>query len=114
MESLESFISKVSGEGVLSPERKRQLGDVLKASRAIMAKRRDDAKQTLDEMEGARSREDVLKASRAGRDRIVSGEQPASGGQQSAPPPPPKPGELVDGYRFRGGNPADKANWVKQ
>jgi hypothetical protein len=28
-------------------------------------------------------------------------------------PPPPKLGDLRDGYRFRGGNPADPANWAK-
>jgi hypothetical protein len=28
-------------------------------------------------------------------------------------PPPPKPGELRDGYRFKGGNPGDPANWAK-
>ena len=26
----------------------------------------------------------------------------------------PQPGAVVDGYRFKGGNPADKANWEKQ
>lgn len=29
-------------------------------------------------------------------------------------PPPPKPGEVVDGYVFQGGNPNDPAAWVKQ
>jgi hypothetical protein len=35
-------------------------------------------------------------------------------GQQggSAPPAMPKVGELRDGYRFKGGNPADQASWV--
>jgi hypothetical protein len=28
-------------------------------------------------------------------------------------PPPPKQGELRDGYRFKGGNPGDPANWAK-
>ena len=27
--------------------------------------------------------------------------------------PPPKPGQLVDGYRFKGGNPADPNSWVQ-
>lgn len=26
----------------------------------------------------------------------------------------PKAGDIVDGYRFKGGNPADKSNWVKE
>lgn len=32
----------------------------------------------------------------------------------SKPPAGPKAGAVVDGYRFKGGNPADKANWEKQ
>ena len=32
---------------------------------------------------------------------------------QSAAPVPPKVGELRDGYRFKGGNPADPNSWVK-
>lgn len=39
-------------------------------------------------------------------------EQPAPP-RANASPPPPKPGQLVDGYRFRGGNPADPNNWAK-
>jgi hypothetical protein len=31
----------------------------------------------------------------------------------AAAPPPPKQGELRDGYRFKGGNPGDPANWAK-
>lgn len=36
--------------------------------------------------------------------------QPA---QSQAAPAPPKAGEVVDGYVFRGGNPADQSNWSK-
>jgi hypothetical protein len=32
----------------------------------------------------------------------------------SKPTAGPKVGAMVDGYRFKGGNPADKANWEKQ
>ncbi len=41
------------------------------------------------------------------------GEPPASAGA-AAPPAaggPPKPGDLQDGYRFKGGDPADQKNW---
>jgi len=34
--------------------------------------------------------------------------------QQNAAPVMPKTGELRDGYRFKGGNPADPNSWVKQ
>lgn len=45
-------------------------------------------------------------------DRVIkrhqSSEQPAAA---SAPRAAPQPGMMQDGYRFKGGNPADKANW---
>jgi hypothetical protein len=42
--------------------------------------------------------------------------QPSTTGQPGQPASavqPPRPGMVVKGYRFNGGNPADKANWVK-
>lgn len=44
-----------------------------------------------------------------------SGSQPRAG-QPAAPntggrPAPPKPGDVVKGYRFKGGNPADRNSW---
>jgi hypothetical protein len=38
--------------------------------------------------------------------RVQTGAQPT--------PPPPAVGAVVDGYRFRGGNPADARNWERQ
>lgn len=40
--------------------------------------------------------------------------QEAPKGGSPAAPAAPKPGDVVQGYRFKGGNPADKANWEKQ
>jgi hypothetical protein len=39
-----------------------------------------------------------------------------AGRTEATPPAPggPKPGDVVKGYKFKGGNPADKSNWVKQ
>ncbi len=37
----------------------------------------------------------------------------AGAGNASSTPAAPKPGAVVRGYRFKGGNPADRASWVK-
>ena len=36
---------------------------------------------------------------------------PQRSGRPQAPPPPPKVGDVVQGHMFKGGNPADQANW---
>lgn len=41
----------------------------------------------------------------------VTGEKPQPG--NGTAPPAPKPGEVLDGYRFKGGAPHDKNNWEK-
>ena len=42
------------------------------------------------------------------------GQQPALAPKPPAPPPAPKVGEVRNGYRFNGGNPALPASWTKQ
>jgi hypothetical protein len=37
-----------------------------------------------------------------------------SGGTNPSAKQPPKAGDVVDGYRFKGGNPSDQKNWEKQ
>ena len=48
---------------------------------------------------------------------VWGGERPASNRQQQAQPeqpaPPPQVGEVVDGYRFMGGDPANPNSWQK-
>lgn len=52
--------------------------------------------------------------SRATLDKVRSwadGNAPAKETAPAAAPPPPKPGTTMDGYRFKGGDPAKKENW---
>lgn len=42
----------------------------------------------------------------------LTSQQPTAA-QPPAAPPPPQPGQLVQGYRFKGGNPADPNSWVQ-
>jgi len=40
--------------------------------------------------------------------------QPASQPSAAAPPPIPKPGDILQGYVFKGGDPGNQANWAPQ
>jgi hypothetical protein len=42
---------------------------------------------------------------------LGGGTVPAAAAAKSAAPPAPTPGMIQNGYRFKGGNPADKNNW---
>ena len=44
----------------------------------------------------------------------VSAAAPAGATTPTAAPKPPMKGQVVSGYKFKGGDPADKNNWVKQ
>lgn len=56
----------------------------------------------------ARLEDTLIKPAIAQREAIA-----AQLGLPQASPNAPAPGEVMDGYRFKGGNPADKANWEK-
>lgn len=63
---------------------------------------------------------DPTKDIQANMDALDNLERLYGQGAKNAPAKPaepkpaaPKPGTVVDGYRFKGGNPADKANWEK-
>lgn len=45
--------------------------------------------------------------------RLSEGERAADKAEKSAAPKPPAVGEVIDGHRFKGGNPAEKSNWEK-
>lgn len=44
----------------------------------------------------------------------IVAQQPAAPKPAASAPSAPQVGEVVKGYRFKGGNPADKNNWVKE
>lgn len=45
------------------------------------------------------------------KDASIKMLQPVRGAAPAAEAPPPKPGDVVDGHRFIGGNPGDPASW---
>jgi hypothetical protein len=44
---------------------------------------------------------------------LAGGAAPSGGGEQPAAPAGPQPGTVQDGYRFKGGDPANSNNWEK-
>lgn len=44
-------------------------------------------------------------------DRVIKRHEASTAPSAAAPRAAPQPGTMQDGYRFKGGNPADKANW---
>jgi hypothetical protein len=44
---------------------------------------------------------------------LAGGASPSGGGEQPAAPAGPQPGTVQDGYRFKGGDPANSNNWEK-
>lgn len=59
--------------------------------------------------------EAIIKRSLAKRAEVIGIAPPQVEGQQSQPQAggAPQPGQIMDGYRFKGGNPADKNSWER-
>lgn len=91
-----------------------QEGKQLQASFAAIDRRQDaeDVKKALDtaisDVEGAR-----VRMREAYNDTYSYREQRGGGAPAPAAPKPPAVGTVQDGYRFKGGNPADQKNWEK-
>jgi len=70
----------------------------------------------LDTPEGQAQFRRLLENRYAAPPRIVTGPNGelmvVGGGAQAGGQSPPSPGTIEDGYRFRGGDPADSENWV--
>jgi hypothetical protein len=90
-----------------------QEGKQLQASFAAIDRRQDaaDVKKALEtaisDVEGARTR------SREAFSETYSYREQPSAAPAPAAPKPPAVGTVQEGYRFRGGNPADQKNWEK-
>jgi hypothetical protein len=109
-EDVKGFIKRAAyGEGRLDAAAR---GRILEVARAKMeeldgaVKTRTTPYDGIAERNGIR-RDDIQPV----LPKIANIEQPPAA--PGAPPPPPKFGDVQNGYRFKGGNPADKNNWIK-
>lgn len=94
----------------------------LAAETADIERERKDTAATLaelnDELRGARPRLSDARplapgAAPAPTAAPAPGARPTAAPRAAAAPPPPAKGATMDGYRFKGGNPADPKNWTK-
>lgn len=76
--------------------------------RSMVAEHEAAAKFKRASADASEARADLSRRTDPNRPRSSS-----TGGRKPAAPKPPKPGEVIDGYKFKGGNPADKKNWEK-
>ena len=95
----------------------------LATGQSLLPKERDDMlkqAQSLIETDYRRSRNDIKayrdNASRLTLDPELYAPDPYASYEQSKAKPSsgPMKGQVVQGYKFKGGNPADQANWEKQ
>ncbi len=92
-----------------------QIERVVAVAKADMGNRKQSLYGQIDDIKG-RLRSAGSKTPTATQGQ--PGAPPAPATQSGAPQPAqqgaaPKPGDVVDGYRFKGGNPADQTNWER-
>ncbi len=114
-EDIKGFIKRVvNGEGRLSPEARQR---ILEVANTRMQELKGSTDSRIEPYKGIAQRnniriEDILPGMQEypqiPKPAVAPGATPTS-----APPEPPKPGSIIDGYRFIGGNPADKKNYQK-
>jgi len=99
------MVSQLKGMGALSDAEGKKLTAAVGALNPNMGEKafRDSISRITNEMESARSRV-------SGKPRPDQKEPT----DQAKPSKPPMLGQVVDGHKFKGGNPADSANWEKQ
>jgi hypothetical protein len=77
---LEGWLNKVSGKGQLTAEQKNQLSQILSDVQARITQKQAISNDALDKINGAGSREDIIKADKEARQKLTDLEKSSSGG----------------------------------
>lgn len=111
-EFLQAVLRKDTGAAITKEETQEygtvylpQPGD----SSAVLAQKKVSRQRAVQAIQLGLPPQAILQLEGAGVGLVPNGTQKTS----AAAPAVPKPGEVRDGYRFKGGNPADQASWVK-
>jgi hypothetical protein len=83
---IEGFFNRLSGQGTLTAAQKQQMQGLLSDVRDRINQKRALANSVLDDMNGATSREDVMRAEKRGRAGLGGGSAAPAAGTQSANP----------------------------
>jgi hypothetical protein len=99
-----------NGGGVLSDSAREEAMSVLRGNYSIDQKisAYNQAKKDMANRIGA-----LHSSIASGLTNVTTPGRPNSGTPHSRAVPGPQPGQVVRGYRFNGGNPADQHNWTK-
>jgi len=102
---IQGFIQKASGKGQLTAQQQQELSGLLHDVRQRILQKKAIADSAIDEMQAGQSRSDILAADKKARGALDALER----GAGSAP----KTGDVVDGFRFKGGDPSKQTSWEK-
>ena len=105
---IEGTLRKWAGKGQLTPEQQRQLTGMLDDVKARIVQKQGIVNTALDKINSVNSREEIVKADKEARQAL--GELEKGGGSGGGAP---AAGTVEQGYRFKGGDWKDKANWEK-
>ena len=113
-EFLQAILRKETGAAITADEQRLygqtylpQLGD----NAAVLEQKRIARAGALEAIRAGMNQQQLEAVARADAATIARlAAQPAAGGSATAPDGP-QPGMVEDGYRFKGGDPADPANW---
>jgi hypothetical protein len=100
---VEGTLRRMSGQGALTPTQQQQLLGVLADAKRRISEKIVIQNEALDLINGATSREEAVTADKEARRKLQALESGGGAG--------PKTGDVVDGYRFKGGDAGDQKNW---